>query len=104
MRFSDAARPGDPLTVELPGWGGGLPAARLTAAELVFLAAYVAYAHRLGLRPRASALALFGALVATVVLGLALDRRVPALAVMGAAFLAVNADRLGGLLRAGREG
>jgi hypothetical protein len=104
LLVSDAARPGDPLTVELPGWGGGLPAARLTAAELVFLAAYVAYAHRLGLRPRASALAMFGALVATVVLGLALDRRVPALAVMGGAFLAVNGDRLAGLLHAGREG
>jgi hypothetical protein len=104
LLVSDPARPGDPLTVELPGWGGGLPAARLTAAELLFLAAYVAYAHRLGLRPRASALALFGALVATVVLGLALDRRVPALALMGASFLAVNADRLGGLLRAARDG
>jgi hypothetical protein len=104
LLVSDAARPGDPFTVELPGWGGGLPAARLTAAELVFLAAYVAYAHRFGLRPRASALALFGALVATVVLGLALDRRVPALAVMGGAFLAVNADRLGGLLRTARDG
>jgi hypothetical protein len=100
----DAARPGDPLTVELPGWGGGLPAARVTAAELVFLAAYVAYAHLYGLRPRASAVAMFAALVAVVVLGLAFDRRVPALALMGAAFLAVNADRLAGLFHAPREG
>jgi hypothetical protein len=104
LLVSDAARPGDPFTVELPGWGGGLPAARLTAAELLFLAAYVAYAYRFGLRPRASALALLAALVATVVLGLALDRHVPALALMGGAFLAVNADRLGGLLRDAREG
>jgi hypothetical protein len=104
LLVSDPARPGDPFTVELPGWGGGLPAARLTAAELVFLAAYVAYALRFGLRPRASAVAMFAALVATVVAGLALDRRVPALALMGGAFLTVNADRLGGLLRAGREG
>ena len=66
----DAARPGDPLTVELPGWGGGLPAARVTAAEVVFLAAYVAYAHLFGLRPRASAIAMFLALVLAVVLGL----------------------------------
>jgi hypothetical protein len=101
---SDAARPGDPLTIELPGWGGGLPAARVTAAELLFLAAFVAYAHLFALRPRASALAMFAALVATVVLGLALDRRVPALALMGAAFLAANADRLPGLLARPREG
>jgi hypothetical protein len=101
---SDAARPGDPLTVELPGWGGGLPAARVTGAEILFLAAYVAYAHQFGLRPRASAVAMFAALVATVALGLALDRRVPALALMGGAFLAVNADRLPGLLARAREG
>jgi hypothetical protein len=104
LLVQDAARPGDPLTVELPGWGGGLPAARLSAAELVFLAAYAGYAHLFGLRPRASVLAMFAALVATVVLGLALDRRVPALALMGGAFLAVNADRLGGLFAHPREG
>jgi hypothetical protein len=101
---ADAARPGDPLTVELPGWGGGLPAARVTAAELLFLAVYVAYAHQFALRPRASAVAMFAALVAAVVLGLAFDRRVPALALMGAAFLAANADRLPGLLARPREG
>jgi hypothetical protein len=38
------------------------------------------------------------------VLSLALDRRVPALALMGAAFLAANADRLPGLLARAREG
>jgi hypothetical protein len=100
----DAARPGDPLTVELPGWGGGLPAARLSAAELVFLAAYAAYAQLFGLRPRASVVAMFAALVAAVVLSLALDRRAPALALMGGAFLAVNADRLGRLFGAPRDG
>jgi hypothetical protein len=100
----DAARPGDPLTVELPGWGGGLPAARLTAAELVFLAAYAAYAHLFGLRRRASVVAMFAALVAGIVLGLALDRRVPALALVGGAYLAVNADRLGRLFASPRDG
>ena len=100
----DAARPGDPLTVELPGWGGGLPAARLTAPEVVFLAAYAAYAYRFDLRPRATVIAMYLALVAAVVLGLALDRRVPALALTGGAYLAVNADRLGGLLARAREG
>ena len=104
LLVQDAARPGDPFTVELPGWGGGLPAARVTGAEIVFLAAYVAYAHLFGLRPRASAIAMYAALVAVVVLGVALERRVPALALMGAAYLAVNADRLTDLFREGREG
>jgi hypothetical protein len=88
------ARPGDPLTLELPAWGGGLPVARVTIVEVLFLAAYAAYAYRFRLRPWASALAMYAALVATVGAGLLLDRRVPALAVMGAAFLATNADRL----------
>jgi len=98
------ARPGDPFTVELPGWGGGLPAARVTGAEIVFLAAYVAYAHLFGLRPRASAVAMYAALVAVVVLGVVFDRRVPALTLTSAAYLAVNADRLAALLRSVREG
>ena len=104
LLVQDAARPGDPFTVELPGWGGGLPAARVTGAEIVFLAAYVAYAHLFGLRPRASAVAMYGALVVVVVLGVAFDRRVPALTLVSAAYLAVNADRLAALLRSGREG
>jgi hypothetical protein len=104
LLVQDAARPGDPFTVELPGWGGGLPAARVTGAEIVFLAAYVAYAHLFDLRPRASAIAMYAALVAVVVVGVALDRRVPALALMGAAYLAVNADRLNGLFRSAPEG
>jgi hypothetical protein len=104
LLVDDAARPGDPLTIELPGWGGGLPAARLTAAELVFVAVYAGYAHLFGLRPRASVVAMYAALVATVLLGLALDRRVPALALVGGAFLAVNADRLAGLFGHPRDG
>jgi hypothetical protein len=100
LLVEDTARPGDPLTVELPGWGGGLPAARVTTPEIVFLAAYVAYAHQFGLRPRASAIAMFAALAGAVVLGLALDRRIPALALESGAFLAVNGDPLGRLLTA----
>jgi hypothetical protein len=97
------ARPGDPLTLELPAWGGGIPVARVTIAEVLFLAAYVAYAHRFGLRPWASAAAMHAALAGAVVLGLLLDRRVPALAVMSGAFLVANADRLASLLLSARE-
>jgi hypothetical protein len=88
------ARPGDPLTLELPAWGGGVPVARVTIVEVLFLAAYTAYAYRFELRPWASAAAMFVALAGTVVLGLVVDRNLPALAIMSAAFLAVNADRL----------
>ena len=70
----------------------------------MFLAAFAAYAHLFGLRPRASAVAMYAALVAVVVLGVVFDRRVPALTLTSAAYLAVNADRLAALLRSVREG
>jgi hypothetical protein len=68
------------------------------------VAAYAAYAQRYGLRPRASALAMLAALVGTLALTFALDRRVPALALVSASYLAVNADRLRALLAGPRSG
>lgn len=97
------ARPGDPLTLELPAWAGGLPVARVTIVDVLFLAAYAAYAHRFNLRPRVSAAAMLVALIAAVALGLVLDRRVPALALMSGAFLAVNGDRLVALITGSRH-
>jgi hypothetical protein len=70
----------------------------------VFPAAYAAYAQRFGLRTRASVAAMLAALSAAAVIGLALDRRIPALALTGVAFLAANADRLAGLFATPREG
>jgi hypothetical protein len=95
---------GDPLTLELPRWGGGAPVAQASVADVVFVAAYTAYAQRYRLRPRASALAMLAALIGTLALTLALDRRVPALAFVSAAYLAVNADRLRALLAGPRSG
>jgi hypothetical protein len=95
---------GDPLTLELPRWGDGPAAAQASVADVVFVAAYTAYAQRYRLRPRASALAMLAALIAALVLTLALDRRVPALALVGASYLAVNADRLRALLAHPRSG
>ena len=48
------SKPGDALTLELPDWGTGLAAARLSATDVVFLGAFAAYARRLGLRERAA--------------------------------------------------
>ena len=48
------SKPGDVLTLELPDWGTGLAAARLSATDVVFLGAFAAYARRLGLRERAA--------------------------------------------------
>ena len=76
----DLPAAGDPLTLELPRWGDGPPVAQASVADVVFIAAYAAYAQRFRLRPRVSALAMLAALVGTLALELALDGRVPALA------------------------
>lgn len=89
---------GDPLSLELPRWGGGPAAAQISVADVIFLAAYAGYAQRFSLRTRASSLAMLAALVGTLLLELALDRRVPGLALVSGAWLAVNAGRLRALL------
>ena len=100
----DVPAAGDPLTLELPAWGGGPPVALTSVADVVFVAVYTAYARRYALRPRASAAAMLAAFTAALVLTVTLDRRVPALALVSVAFLAVNADRLRPLLAASRSG
>jgi hypothetical protein len=98
------AAAGDPLTLELPGWGGGPPVVELSVADVVFLATYAGYAQRFSLRPRASALAMLAALIAALLLTLAFDRRAPALAFVSIAFLLVNAPRMRTLLATPRGG
>jgi hypothetical protein len=100
----DLPAAGDPLTLELPLWGGGPPVAQASVADVVFIAAYAAYARRYRLRPRTSALAMLAALIGTLALELALDRRVPALALVSAAYLGVNVDRVRALLAGTRSG
>jgi hypothetical protein len=95
--LDDAARAGDPLTLELPLWGGG-QAAQLAGLDAAVLAGLAEYAVRLRVRPDLTELALTAALVAAVVAAL------PAVALMCGAFLAVNADRLVTLFRRHPEG
>ena len=80
---------GDPLTLAVPGGRG------LGLTELVFAAAYAAWAHRFELRWRLTSTALVAVLLASV----AADGTLPALTLLGVALLLPNADRLGGLLR-----
>jgi hypothetical protein len=77
------SKPGDVLTLELPDWGTGLAAARLSAPDVVFLGAFAAYARRLGLPA-----------VACEVL---LDSELPTIALMAVGYLAPNVDRIGAL-------
>jgi hypothetical protein len=91
------SKPGDALTLELPDWGTGLAAARLSAPDVVFLGAFAAYARRLGLRERAAEAGMLLGLLAAVASEVLLDSELPTIALMAVGYLAPNVDRLGAL-------
>src|SRR6185295_18622568 len=88
------SKPGDVLTLDLPDWGTGLAAARLSATDVLFLAAY---ARRLGLRERAAEVGMLLGLLAAVASEVLLDTQLPTIALMAAGYLLPNADRVAGL-------
>jgi hypothetical protein len=98
------SRPGDVLTLELPDWGTGLAAARLSVPDIVFLAAFAAYARRLGLRERAAELGMFLGLLAAAASEVLLDSELPTLALISVGYLIPNVDRISSLLARPREG
>jgi hypothetical protein len=86
-------KPGDALALELPDWGTGLVAARLSVAHVVFFAAFAAYARRLPLRERAAEIGMLFGLLVAVGVQIFLDTDLPALALIAAGFLIPNVDR-----------
>jgi hypothetical protein len=98
-------QPGDPLSLEMPDWGTGLPAGRMGISDAVFAGVFLVYARRFGLRPRATAVALWAATVVAIVIKVWLDRAIPVLPLMAVGYFLVNADRLPALVRlASRDG
>jgi hypothetical protein len=93
-------QPGDPLSLELPDWGNGLPAGRLGISDAVFAGVFLVFARRFGLRMWATAFAMWVATVCAIVLKIEFDRAVPVLPLLAAAYFLANADRLPALLRA----
>jgi hypothetical protein len=91
-------KPGDVLTLDLPDWGTGLAAARLSATDVIFLGAFAAYARRLGLRERAAEVGMLLGLLVAVASEVLLDTELPTIALMAAGYLATNIDRLAALL------
>ncbi len=91
------SKPGDVLTLELPDWGTGLAAARLSAPDVVFLGAFAAYARRLGLRERAAEIGMLVGLLVAVASEVLLDIELPTIALMAVGYLAPNVDRVGAL-------
>jgi len=97
-------KPGDPLSLELPDWGNGLPAGRLGISDAVFAGVFLVFARRFGLRVGATAVGMWIATVAAIVLKVELDRAVPVLPLLAAAYFLANLDRLPALLRAANAG
>lgn len=95
---------GDPLSLELPDWGNGLPAGRLGISDAVFAGVFLVFARRFGLRMWATAFAMWVATVCAIVLKIEFDRAVPVLPLLAAAYFLANADRLPALLRAASRG
>jgi hypothetical protein len=89
----------DLLTFDLPVWGGGGSAARLGLLDATFLALFAAWSLRFALRPRVVVPLMAAGLAAAVALGLALDRAIPALPFIAAAFLLPVVDKIPHLLR-----
>jgi hypothetical protein len=98
--IEDGTSSADPLSFDLPAWGGMGSAGHLGLSDAFFLAMFAAWALRHGCRRTATIVALALSLVATIAVSVALDRAIPAIPFLAAAFLLPNADRLAALLRA----
>ena len=88
----------DPLSFDLPAWGGADSAGHLGVSDAVFLSMFAAWARRYGFRRRTTIAGMLLGLVASVVLSVALDRGIPALPLIAIGYLLPNLDRIGRLL------
>ena len=98
------ATTGDALTLELPDWGTGFAAGALGAADILFLGVFAGYVFAFGLRPRATPIAMVGAMLAAVVIQVVAEVDVPVVPLLAAGYLLPNLDRIGRLLHHADEG
>jgi hypothetical protein len=93
----------DPLSFDLPAWGDMGSAGHLGLSDAVFLSTFAAWAWRYDLRRWWTLAGMTVGLIASLVLGILLDRAIPALPLIAAGYLLPNLDRLGPLLRRERH-
>ncbi len=91
----------DPLSFDLPAWGDMGSAGHLGLADALFLSMFAAWSWRYNLRRGPTIAGLAIGLVASLGLGVALDRAIPALPLIAAGYLLPNLDRIPALLRHG---
>lgn len=89
----------DALSLNVPAWGGGT-ALQIGIADPIFAVVFFWWAHRFGLRLRATAVALLVAAGLGVALVVAAEVTIPLLPLLAAAFYLPNLDRLARLARA----
>lgn len=90
----------DALSFDLPAWGERGSAGHLGLSDAFFLSMFAAWAWRYGFRRAATIVALGAGLLGSLVLGIVLDRPIPALPLIAAGHLLANLDRIGALLHA----
>jgi hypothetical protein len=88
----------DPLSFDLPAWGGMGSAGHLGLSDALFLSMFAAWAWRYGFRRTATIAGLILGLLASLALSVALDRPIPALPLLAAGYLLPNIDRIARLL------
>ena len=96
--FSGGGEQSDPLSFDLPAWGGSGSAGHLGLSDALFMSMFAAWAWRYDLRRWWTLAGITAGLVAALVLGVVLDRAIPALPLIAAGFLLPNLDRIGRLL------
>lgn len=88
----------DPLSFDLPAWGDRGSAGHLGLSDAVFLSMFAAWAWRYGFRRGPTIAGMVLGLIASLALGVALDRPIPALPLIAIGYLLPNLDRIGRLL------
>ena len=82
----------DYLLIHFAGLGSNLPGVALGMSDLVFLGLFTVGSRTTGLRPRASFAAMLLSLVVTFAVTMGTRRSLPALPLLGVAFIIANAD------------
>ncbi len=93
----------DPLSFDLPAWGGAGSAGHLGLSDAVFLSMFAAWAWRCDFRRGVTIAAMVAGLLAALGLSVALDTAIPALPLIAAGFLAPNLDRIARLRTAAQR-
>jgi hypothetical protein len=102
--LASGARPADPLSFDLPAWGGHGSAGHLGVSDAVFVSMFAAWALHYGFRRAATLAGITLGLIASLVLSIVLDRAIPALPLIAIGYLLPNLDRVARLLHGTPDG